>query len=191
MPTTLPRAADPASLPPATSFDDRPVVVGVDLQGGSDAALAWAVEFARSAGRPVRAVMVAPSPTVFPSGIDGFGLVLPEPDLFEASVALERAIERALADPEARAAVERRIHVGSITECLRRESAQAALLVLGHGGSRMRRRLLSTARTVVGRAGCPVVVVPATPRDGATGDPGRPPAELRAVEAAFMASPAF
>lgn len=170
----------PVTHEAATDFDDRPVVVGVDLRGASDAAIAWAVTFARSAGRPVRAVMVASSPTVFPSGIDGFGLVMPDPDLFDASVALERALDRALPDPEARAAVQSRILVGSVSECLLREAEEASLLVLGGAGGR-RRRLLSTAKTVMARASCPVVVVPAGAPAAASLTGGRWP-EPRARE---------
>ncbi len=173
-----------AALDPTTGFDDRPVVVGVDARGASDAAIAWAVTFARSAGRPIRAVMVASSPTVFPSGLDGFGLVMPDPDLFEASVALERALDRALPDPEARAAVQSRILVGGVSDCLLREAEDASLLVLG-GASGRRRRLLSTAKTVMSRAACPVVVVP-TGGPPPTPDRARRP-EPRAAELAMSA----
>lgn len=155
MPTTL-----PLPLAPSTLVDDGPIVVGVDARRGSDAAVAWAVAFGAATGRPVRAVMVASAPSVFPSGIDGFGLVMPDPDLFEASVALEHALDRAVPDPAAREAVQRRVLVGSIAECLVREAEQASLLVLGQGGPSLRRRLLSTAKAVMGRAPCPVVVVP-------------------------------
>lgn len=136
-----------------------PVVVGVDGSPAADAALHWALTHAAATGTTVRAVTVLPAPMVGFASFDGFA-PFPEADPFDAAVLLERALERVVSDPAQRAAIERRAVVGSPVERLLDEAATAAMLVVGQGGRSRGRRLLSTARQLVARATCPVVVVP-------------------------------
>jgi len=142
---------------------DRPIVVGVDGSPASEAALRWAVAQA-GPHTPVRAVMVASPPVVPVSSLDGFAAFPdPDPDPFDAAVLLQRTVNRAVADPVARVDIEQRVVMGGVLESLLAQAGEASLLVIGQGGRSLSRRLLSTARQVVVRAPCPVVVVPPAP----------------------------
>ncbi|MDH4076499.1 MAG: universal stress protein [Acidimicrobiia bacterium] len=148
----------------ALSSANRPIVVGVDGSPASEAALRWALTTHVATDYPVRAVMVASPPVVPLSSLDGFaGFPDPDPDPFDAAVLLQRTVNRAVADPAARATIEQRVVMGGVLESLLAQAGEASLLVIGQGGRSLSRRLLSTARQVVVRAPCPVVVVPPAP----------------------------
>lgn len=140
----------------------RPIVVGIDGSPASEAALRWALTMQAGTGSPVRAVMVASPPVLPVSSLDGFA-ALPDPDPFDAAVLLQRTVNRAIADPVARAAIEQRVVMGGVLDSLLAQAGDASLLVIGQSGRSLGRRLLSTARQVVVRAPCPVVVVPPGP----------------------------
>lgn len=141
---------------------NRPIVVGVDGSPASEAALRWALAMQAGTGSPVRAVMVATPPVVPVSSLDGWA-AFPEPDPFDAAVLLQRTVNRAVADPAARAAIEQRVVMGGVMDSLLDQAGDASLLVIGQTGRSLGRRLLSTARQVVVKAPCPVVVVPPGP----------------------------
>ncbi len=157
----------------------RPIVVGIDGSPASEAALRWALAMQAGTNNPIRAVMVASPPIVPVSSLDGFAAFPdPDPDPFDAAVLLQRTVNRAVADPVARSAIEQRVVMGGVLDSLLAQARDASLLVIGQGGRSLGRRLLSTARQVVVRAPCPVVVVP----------PGPPtPAHLSAPSGAELA----
>lgn len=144
-----------------SEYPNATIVVGVDGTRSSEAALVWAVAHGAATGQPVRAVMVATSPTVPANALDGFALFVPEPDPFDVSVILEATIERVVSDPIDRAGIERRVLVGGVADQLLAQADGASMLVLGQSSSALGRRFLGIARHLVGRAPCPVVVVPA------------------------------
>ncbi|MEZ5236533.1 MAG: universal stress protein [Acidimicrobiia bacterium] len=133
------------------------IIVGVGAGRSADAALRWAV--AQAAGRhPVRAVHVVRSSATAIAGFDAV-VHLPEPDVFDAAVALERSIERAVPDPALRATIETRVLVGAPVPRLLECCEGAGMLVLGRGRS-SGRRLFGVARQLISLAPCAVVVVP-------------------------------
>lgn len=135
------------------------IVVGVDGSPDSEHALQWALRLSEATGQPVRAVMVVTPPAFPGGGFDGFAFA-GEPDPFDATMLLERSLERAIADAKRRERIGRRVLIGSVTERLLEESESAAVLVVGQGRNPIGRRFFGIARVLVSRARCPVLVVP-------------------------------
>jgi nucleotide-binding universal stress UspA family protein len=162
-----------------TTFQDRPIVVGVDGSAASDAALDWAMEEAASDDRPLRLVtaysfsMADTAPVATPIWED-----------------LQRAAETTVAAAAAR--VRAKAPTVEVITDVRRGAASAAILdaakdaavvVVGSRGHRPLRDALlgSTARQVATHAPCPTVLVrdlpdraPASPRRVVVGTDGSP-----------------
>jgi len=153
-----------------STFQDRPIVVGVDGSAASDAALDWAMEEAASDDRPLRLVtaysfsMADTAPVATPIWED-----------------LQRAAETTVAAAAAR--VRAKAPTVEVITDVRRGAASAAILdaakdavvvVVGSRGHRPLREALlgSTARQVATHAPCPTVVVRHLP-DRAPVSPGR------------------
>jgi nucleotide-binding universal stress UspA family protein len=147
----------------------KPIVVGVDGSGASDAALRWAVEEARLRSAPLVAVFAWSFIPPQPIGDPGM-LAVPAGDLAgqlgaESDVArgvLAEAVSGALGDEHA-AEIEQKLVEGDPGDALVAESQSAELVVVGsHGRSGLKAALLgSVSRHVATHAACPVVVVKA------------------------------
>jgi nucleotide-binding universal stress UspA family protein len=137
------------------------IVVGVDGSAGSIDAIRWAAAEAKLRGAKLRAVAA----WEFPFTSTGFGdsvAMLPVEDLeADAKRMLDEALNTAIPDPAALAAVERAVVSGHATSVLRTESKDATMIVVGvrgHGGF-IGMLLGSTPDQLVKHASCPVVVV--------------------------------
>jgi nucleotide-binding universal stress UspA family protein len=156
--------------------DHSPVVVGLDGSAGADAALAWALEEARS--------RVVPARLVYGYGRDlAYGSMaiygkLPVPKLSH----IKTVAERLLADAATRAhelapdvEVSTHLYGDDAVPVLLEESSRASSVVLGsrHLGAIGSAILGSVGAAVAARAACPVVVL-------------RGPAELPGEHAALV-----
>lgn len=132
----------------------RPVVVGIDDSGASDAAVAAAAREAAAEDRPL--VLV----TVVDEHLPAPGHTLRRDDPV-ARAALKRAA-RALRAEHPDLGVRRELYVGDRVHCLLHRSAESALVVVGsrHLGPLGRWTLGSTSIGVAGRSTVPVLVVP-------------------------------
>lgn len=145
-----------------------PVVVGIDGSEGSDAALEWAVDEARSLERGLHLLTAYGDEYVY-GAIATYGRgPLPEPPGLQAAagVLLDAATARAR-ELEPRLEVSTAVSGERAVRALLDESERAPLLVLGSRGLKGfgSAVLGSVSSAVVARAGCPVVVVrgPAAP----------------------------
>lgn len=136
----------------------RRIIVGVDGSAASRAALAWAVEDARSNGAEVRAVHVWDVPFV---GTDAFAQMLTDSAELEGQAQRELDYVIDAVDTSGLATpVEAVLRCGRPAEWLLREAKDGDLLVIGRkglGGV----QLGSVGHRVALHASCPVVVVPA------------------------------
>lgn len=141
-------AADPAA-------GDRPVTVGVDGTDGSATALRWAAGEARGRGRPLRIVHAAPHLGA-PTGAD----------LHAYATSVLGHARQVVRDLDASLVVQDELARAEPVPALLAAAASSALLVLGSRDAA--REATGVGQEVIGRAGCPVVVVP-----GAAGGTGR------------------
>ncbi|MEV4061084.1 universal stress protein [Nonomuraea dietziae] len=136
----------------------RDIVVGVDDSPAARAATHWAADEAARRNRPLRIVHVA--------GVHAYG----RPPLAAADAYPSLAeYGQAVLDAAAADAREHRpgldvtttLAGGPVVEALEEEAADAELLVVGAGGSRVLpgARLGSTGAALAGRVDCPVAVV--------------------------------
>ncbi|MGL5865413.1 MAG: universal stress protein [Dermatophilaceae bacterium] len=140
---------------PMTSTS-RPVVVGVDGSTASRAALAWAIQEAASAGRPLHVVHAHPVQAQWP---DHYGVMSAPPPPREDTVLVDAvATAGDLADHHGVVATST---WGSGSAFLVEASAEASMVVVGapHHGAVGSAVLGSTAVDVAARALSPVVVV--------------------------------
>lgn len=135
------------------SPDSKDVVVGVDGSDASIEALRWAVNYSKETGAKVRAIATWHYPWAMQTA----------PQQVDKSIAervgenLQAAVSKAGVD----GAVETQVLEGHPAVALVKESAEAALLVVGsHGRSPVRDLLLgSVSLHCVTNSVCPVVVV--------------------------------
>jgi nucleotide-binding universal stress UspA family protein len=137
------------------------VVVGIDGSEGSRRALAWAFEYAGSAGvDSVRCVHAYDPPLAW---ID-VGTEYADAIVEHAKRQAESELDRVLADVAAPVdvTVERRVQQGNAADVLVESSRDATLLVVGSRGRGGFAGLLlgSVSQRCAERALCPVVVVP-------------------------------
>jgi nucleotide-binding universal stress UspA family protein len=130
------------------------VVVGVDGSAHSQRALAWAVDYAKLSGAPLRVIAVWDV-----TGTLGGQVWLNDVDFQQRA---EQQLDEAVAQTVPADVVhERAVVQGHPAEVLTRESHQAQLLVLGSRGRGGFAGLLlgSTTGYCSHHAGCPVVIV--------------------------------
>lgn len=135
------------------------IVVGVDGSPHSEQALRWALGQARFTGGPVEAVHSWRIPTEF---MDGGGSALAGLDWEgDARTALRDTVAAAAGSPDPDG-VTQRVVMGHPATVLLEAAEGADLLVVGSRGRGGFAGLLlgSVSQHVIGRAGCPVVVVP-------------------------------
>jgi nucleotide-binding universal stress UspA family protein len=172
-----------------TSILRGPVVVGVDSSVGSDAALEWAVRFARLRRRPLRIVNGAGEPIL------NFPYLTPEESRRMLRQVAEAVIQHALEIVEGLAPgvdVEVDAPFADPRQALVESSDGASLLVLGTRGRGPVRSLLlgSVSTAVAEHASCPVAVVRPDDRERSrqahvvVGTDGGP-ASVAALEFAF------
>jgi len=166
--------------------NNQPVVVGVDGSEQATLAVRWAAEEAARRGRPLRLVHAGRTTVPRPLSAEELAAVREQVNSWltlareaASAVAPDVPVEVATVDTEA-------------VEGLLRESASAALLVVGNRGRGGFAGLLagSTSVALAGRATCPVVVVRGDgPVDGSVvvGVDGTPAGEA-AIEFAFEAA---
>lgn len=138
------------------------IVVGVDGSAHSVRALRWAVREAGNRGSEVEAVITWHYPVLASDGFSGAVVPIDVAALEDnARQALEKAIEEAVPDAGARAAIVRTVAEGSPGHVLIEASKGADLLVVGsrgHGG--FAGLLLGSVSTqCVHHASCPVTVI--------------------------------
>jgi len=133
------------------------VVVGVDGSAGSKEALRWAMNYAKTTGAHVRAVIGWHWPISLVVALPVTELVDP---LDEALETLNAAVADALGEASA-ADVEVKAYYGAAVPVLLEAAAHASLLVVGSRGHGGFHGLLlgSTGEHCVRHAPCPVVVV--------------------------------
>lgn len=163
--TVAARAACPVAIVPDGNRPDRAagVVVGVDAEGRSAGAVAFAFDEARRRGVPLTAFHAW-----MPFADTTYGyLPLSEGDLRDLEAGAAAILERALAaDRRRRPEVE--VHTRSLTstalEALAAASRGAAVVVVArHGESQHRSWALgATTRGLLTEAHCPVIVAPPT-----------------------------
>jgi nucleotide-binding universal stress UspA family protein len=146
---------------------ESPVVVGVDGSQAAQAALRWALDYARCVNAPVHAVAVLAQPLV---ASDGVTVPLPQPmwdadleDRFEAEA--ERWLANALPAPYAEEpipAVSLSTIPGDPCDVLVEHAHTARLVVLGNPRQSPLAAALtgSTALRCLHHVDCPVVLVP-------------------------------
>ena len=138
------------------------IVVGVDGSEDSIRALRWAIEESRFRSDTVEAVIAWTYPY---AAADGFGTIAvgidPSDLIAGANRTLDTALLAACPEPEARAAIERRVEEDRPSHALVEASKGADLLVVGSLGHGAFAELLlgSVSLHCVTHANCPVVVV--------------------------------
>jgi nucleotide-binding universal stress UspA family protein len=135
------------------------IVVGVDGSGQSKLALRWAVNYAKTIGARVRAVIAWRWPI-------SMVVTLPVAEVYEPKQAALRTLNAAVAEALGASAlsdveVEAEATYGAPVPVLLDEASRAALLVVGSRGHGGFHGLLlgSTGEHCVRHASCPVVVV--------------------------------
>jgi len=138
------------------------IVVGVDGSGGSERALAWALEEAAHRGARVDAVWAWHVPWL--TSVAEVGTTISDAGWFEgiAQEGLDRAVEAAMSAFEGDATVERILAQGDASRALLDVAAGADLLVVGSRGRGGFSALLlgSVSQQCATHASCPVVIVP-------------------------------
>lgn len=157
-------------MPESASDKIRIVLIGTDLDPDSDALVSTGVRLARAAGARVHVVYAFSTPMIFVSEL-GAGL---DPAVLGAEQelsrkALEEQVRRVgIGEDELLSATLRVGPPHRVLPELAREEAADLLIVGATAGSRLHRRLGSTADRVLRRAPCPTLVVrgelPAPPR---------------------------
>lgn len=134
------------------------IVVGIDGSAHARRALDVAIEEARLRGGTVEAVMAWTLPAIYPGMEFAVGSIVHS----ELQAAAEKELDEALAGVPSDVRIDRVVAVGNPAELLNKTAEGAALLVVGSRGRGGFKGLLlgSTSRAVVGRAPCPVLVVP-------------------------------
>lgn len=142
---------------------DRTVVMGVDGSHNADAALRWALEFARDrADVTVRVVTAWVWEDVV--GVPGARFPVETREQAEGRAArlLDAVLDRVPSEELAGVRIERASHFGPPSQVLLDAAAAADLLVVGSRGRGGFKGLLlgSVSQQCVTHAGCPTVVVP-------------------------------
>ena len=137
------------------------IVVGVDGSPGSDAALSWAFDEARSRQATLRVLHTWAYPAI--TGIEGAALYLDPRELADdASKRLDGALRRVFPDEATRRTIEQVVVEGGAANALIEQSKNASMVVVGargHGGF-VGLLLGSVSNHVVHHGECPIVVVP-------------------------------
>ncbi len=146
-------SAEPAAEPGQAGT----LVVGVDLTGGGEHALRWAVDEARLRGGRVRAIAVWDYPRL-PPARRGVSLVsYPSPE--ELELELLESLARVVAEAVGDAGVERRlVHERDLAEVL----GDATLFVMAAPGEGSPFDVVTGAgrRALLAHVTCPMVLVP-------------------------------
>jgi nucleotide-binding universal stress UspA family protein len=142
------------------------IVVGIDGSDSSRQALAWAMGLAVRTGRPLRVVAAL----VLPRDVAPWGPWARLGSFEESEVAAARDEVRAVVDevaarcsPRFDGDVDLRVRVGPPADVVLDDTGPDDHVVLGSSGVGhvVRRVLGSVSGEVIGRASCPVTVVPA------------------------------
>lgn len=135
------------------------IVVGVDGSAHAQHALDVAIEEARLRDAHLVVAMAWSMPAVYPGLEYAVGGILKS----ELQASAEKELEDILADAPGDVVIERVVSMGSPPHMLTRLAEDADLLVVGSRGRGGFKGLLlgSTSHAVLGRASCPVLVVPA------------------------------
>lgn len=140
----------------------KSIVVGVDGSPASQAALRWALDLAPRLSTTVRAVMVV-NPISWPLAAEtGAWMAVDAAQLeADARLVLDRTIS-AVARPDERGRVERRVVSGVPARRLVVESIDASMIVIGGKRRRALARLVegSIETALLRNTACPMVVVP-------------------------------
>lgn len=131
---------------------NMPVVVGVDGSESAVAAVRWAADEARRRGGRVRLLHAVDVPTGYPQGFV-------DPDVLRAGLAAQGRTWLEEAERAVGGTVPVEVVEAAAVPALVRESAHAALVVLGTRGL----LLGSTSQRLPHHAPCSVAVVPTTP----------------------------
>lgn len=140
------------------------IVVGLDLTPSSQAALAWAADYARLTGQPVQAVHAMPVPASLAS-VGVLGMPAPEPaDSIDA--AYRRDVEEAFAAVRPEPGWRLEFYIDDPGPSVVGASDGAALIVVGTREHRGLGRLVygSVSRYCLSHAKVPVVAVPVVAR---------------------------
>ena len=141
------------------------VVVGVDGSETADRALAWAAQYAAVMNRPLLIAHAVPriEPDVTGWASDGGGFVRVDEQMLADGEALVAAAVKQVAETHPELEVSTVAEQIAPRQLLLRLAEHAAVLVTGSRGRGQFRSLLlgSVSAGVAGRAGCPVVVIPA------------------------------
>lgn len=138
-----------------------PVVVGLTLDGASQAALVWAARYARLNHAPLKAIHVSAPPPSAPStwtpGFPRLSSGRSDDSSQLAATVLRRSLQQA--DPSGEWTLE--MVEGAVGLTLVDASYSALVLVIGTGTHRGLQRLVhgSVSHYCLTRAGCPVVAV--------------------------------
>lgn len=146
---------------PGPAGADRPVVVGYDTTPHSRRALDWAAAEAVRRGVSLRVVYAANFPGMAPPSLAGPGILELDPHALEAVEQVAEEGARIARDAHPTLQVEASTEVTAAGPTMVRLSEDAGLLVIGSRGlGRVAGPLLgSVGSLLLGRAGCPVVVV--------------------------------
>ncbi len=141
------------------------VVVGVDGSEIADRALAWAAQYAAVINRPLLIVHAVPriEPDVTGWAADGESFVRVDEQMLADGEALVAAAAKQVAETRPELEVSTVAEHADPRHLLLRLAEDAAVVVTGSRGRGQIRSLLlgSVTAGVAGRAGCPVVVIPA------------------------------
>jgi nucleotide-binding universal stress UspA family protein len=145
------------------------VVVGVDGSRTADRALGWAAQYALVVNKPLLITHAVPAiePDVTGWGSDGGSFVRVDEQLLADGEALVAAAAKQVAESHPDLDVSTVVEQTDPRQLLLRLAEVAAVVVTGSRGRGQFRSLLlgSVTAGVAGRAGCPVVVIPADPEN--------------------------
>ena len=135
-----------------------PVIVGIDMGPEAKAALDVAFDQAARRNVPLHVIHAVQRPVAEPST----GLLVPVSDVYATEASITHSLVTGWHEQYPKVEVVERTQEGAAAQALIDAASNASMIVVGsHGRGTLAALLLgSVSRTLVGRAPCPVIVVP-------------------------------